>query len=617
MALSIDFIRPIQTALAELKTLCMPFGVVFTREEDVNKGAGVKLHGTLDNQPVVFVLYFNRSKGTSSKVVLEKIPEDKKALSVNSVSSGSSVKKLATKAIPIHASITIADIKNRQAIRESLVAAKLSVTECVKPSHADYLVKVHFAGHDLTMTQYSSGVLLLQGGYSDLVEQVVEIIDKVKPLSTEERALLYVPEGAKEIVQATITQGTDVFEHAHAIAQSAADDYVAFLFENDRKSLVTGEGLTEILAKHPTTLPEYNFLVAIYAKVFEGFLIKVLIHKGFFSLEDYATKPDIADIGNALRKRKLEKYIKDKVRFGYVVEDLISVWEGCRCKEMHSDPVATQEIISIGSLDDAENRVGKIKACMKDAYNVLVKHGYAVEDLMQKGRVPQPLPTAHIEKVSPIIQNGYIGTDESGKGDYFGPLVIAGVYLDPETEKTLGDAGVRDSKKISDQSIYEFAKMIRSHLNKSQYSVVAIGPDKYNELYDKIGNLNRLLAWGHARAIENILAAVECEKAIADQFGDESYIKRALLEKGKDIELVQMPKAEKHTAVAAASILAREAFLVRLAELSRECGMQLPKGASAEVENTARRVVQERGMSQLTKCAKLHFKTTAKLQPHS
>jgi ribonuclease HIII len=208
---------------------------------------------------------------------------------------------------------------------------------------------------------------------------------------------------------------------------------------------------------------------------------------------------------------------------------------------------------------------------------------------------------------------GYIGTDESGKGDYFGPLVIAGVFLDPISEKKLAEAGIRDSKKISDGRIREYADMIRSYLPRQQYSVVAIGPEKYNELYQKILNLNQLLAWGHARAIENILANVDCIKAISDQFGDESFIKKALMDKGKKIELLQMPKAEQHTAVAAASILAREDFLNRMDTLSKELSIKLPKGASSEVEKAARIIVDKHGFDSLKKFAKMHFKTTKKI----
>lgn len=611
MALSIEFIRPIDLALSELKSSCTKNGVTITREEEVNKGAGIKIHGTADNKAVAILLYYNRSKGISSKIVFEKIPEDKKAslLKLLSPSGGS-----ATKPIPIHASVTVADKNARKAIRDSLISANFALTECPKQSHMDYFVKILSGGNELTITQFSSGTLLLQGGYSDLVDRVVDVIDKIKPLSTEERALLYVPEESKSIVQERINQGSKVFEKALASAESAHDDYFAFLFKNDQKSFITGEGLTEILQDHPKLLPEYNFLVAIYAKVFEGFVIKLLIEKNFFLLAAYASNPDIADIGNALRKRKLEKYVKDKRRCGYVIEKLISVWEGSRCKEMHSDPAAEQDIISVGSLTEAKDRIGEIKSCIKDAYDILVKYGYTDLDLPQKESTTYHLLCASAVDVPRLKLNGYIGTDESGKGDYFGPLVVAGVFLDPTTEKLLADAGVRDSKKISDNRIHEFAKMIRSYLDKAQYSVVVVGPEKYNELYDKIGNLNRLLAWGHARTIENILSVVDCKSAIADQFGDESYIKKALLEKGKGIELLQMPKAEQHIAVAAASVLAREAFLLRLVELSNEFRIKLPKGASAEVEETAKRFVQKYGMSQLAKCAKLHFKTTEKIR---
>lgn len=200
-----------------------------------------------------------------------------------------------------------------------------------------------------------------------------------------------------------------------------------------------------------------------------------------------------------------------------------------------------------------------------------------------------------------------IGIDESGKGDYFGPLVIAAVLVTPFLEPMLRGLEVRDSKRISDGRIPEMAREIRS---VCRHSVVAIGPQRYNELYAKIKNLNRLLAWGHARALENILEQELCGLAISDQFGDERYILNALLEKGKAIRLVQRPKAEEDLAVAAASILARAEFLVRLKRLSEEIGVMLPKGASAAVEAAGRMVVRKQGREALARVAKLHFKTT-------
>ena len=201
-----------------------------------------------------------------------------------------------------------------------------------------------------------------------------------------------------------------------------------------------------------------------------------------------------------------------------------------------------------------------------------------------------------------------IGIDESGKGDYFGPLVIAAVFVDATTQGELKLMEVRDSKKISDGRVLEMAPDIKTIC---PHSIIAIGPQKYNELYAKIKNLNRLLAWGHAKALENLLErGITCERAISDQFGDERLILNALQEKGQKIMLEQRPKAESDLAVAAASILARAEFLIRLKRLSSEVGTSLPKGASPAVELAAKMVIKKHGQERLGSVAKLHFKTT-------
>jgi len=215
-------------------------------------------------------------------------------------------------------------------------------------------------------------------------------------------------------------------------------------------------------------------------------------------------------------------------------------------------------------------------------------------------------------KVRPPSNSGWIGTDESGKGDYFGPLVIGGVHVNPRTKNLLLNLKVRDSKRISDKVIKELDFQIRS---ACIYSVVVIGPEKYNLLYEKMKNLNRLLAWGHARVIENILLRVDCKKAISDQFGSEMYIKNALLKLGKKIQLKQTPRAEADVGVAAASILARAEFLRRMERLSEECGFELPRGASEQVDQSARKIVEKMGKDALNRFVKLHFKNTLRITP--
>ncbi len=204
----------------------------------------------------------------------------------------------------------------------------------------------------------------------------------------------------------------------------------------------------------------------------------------------------------------------------------------------------------------------------------------------------------------------WIGTDESGKGDYFGPLVIAGVLVKNESKSGLLKLGARDSKDLSDNRIKELAEKIK---NLCLYSIVVINPLKYNQLLERMRNLNRLLAWGHSRAIENILEKESCEYAISDQFGDERYILNALLKKGKKIELEQRHRAEEDIAVAAASILARAEFVKRIEELSQNYEINLPKGASDKVIETGKEFVAKYGKEKLKEVAKVHFKTSLKI----
>jgi len=206
--------------------------------------------------------------------------------------------------------------------------------------------------------------------------------------------------------------------------------------------------------------------------------------------------------------------------------------------------------------------------------------------------------------------DGQIGIDESGKGDYFGPLVIAGVYVPHAQEAHLKALGVRDSKTLSDAKATALAVQIRA---QCPHAVVAIGPERYNALQTSMKNLNRMLAWGHARALENLLEKVDCRRVVADQFGDERFLNNALMSKGRAVTLIQKPRAEEEVAVAAASILARAEFLRRLQELGTRYGVTLPKGASDAVIQAAKKFVEKYGRNELRQVAKLHFRTTVRV----
>lgn len=225
-----------------------------------------------------------------------------------------------------------------------------------------------------------------------------------------------------------------------------------------------------------------------------------------------------------------------------------------------------------------------------------------------------PSPSKEVKSTFPSeLALPVIGSDESGKGDYFGPLVSACIYVDEKVASQLAALGVKDSKALSDTKILEIAREIRKNC-QDKFVVVEISAERYNQIYAKLENekksLNDLLAWAHAKAIEELLSKVECQTAIVDQFAGEKLLLAKLQEKGKKLKVIQAHRAESHIAVAAASILARERFVNKLDKLGKQYHTNLPKGASKEVVTVARQLVEKNGSEILGKIAKFHFKTT-------
>src|SRR6266496_5808709 len=249
---------------------------------------------------------------------------------------------------------------------------------------------------------------------------------------------------------------------------------------------------------------------------------------------------------------------------------------------------------------------------------VLVQ-GKGVQEFVQFELEPKILGEAKLgyeEVHSPEMFEPHFGVDESGKGDFFGPLVIAGVYVDRGIARKFLDAGVVDSKRISsDARIRVLADTIRK-TSLGLVETVLIGPPKYNELYEKFGNLNKLLGWGHARVIENLLAKKpDCPTALSDQFADARVISASLLKHGRKITIEQRPKAESDIAVAAASIVAREGFINWLERKSKELGVRLDRGVSPSVKEIARKLVEMNGPGALRDVAKVHFRTAHETAP--
>ncbi|MEP2777235.1 MAG: ribonuclease HIII [Luteolibacter sp.] len=205
----------------------------------------------------------------------------------------------------------------------------------------------------------------------------------------------------------------------------------------------------------------------------------------------------------------------------------------------------------------------------------------------------------------------HFGIDESGKGDFFGPLVIAGVYTDETITRHLIKAGIMDSKKINTPAkIRALAAVIKATPGIA-FDVIALRPEKYNEIYPTFKNLNRMLAWGHATVIEELAKQrPDCPRALSDQFARADVLQTALKKKNITLRLDQRTKGESDTAVAAASILARERFIDWMDAATKKVGFKIPLGASPQVIAAGKQLVATHGPEILGKFAKLHFKTT-------
>ena len=253
----------------------------------------------------------------------------------------------------------------------------------------------------------------------------------------------------------------------------------------------------------------------------------------------------------------------------------------------------------------------------------LVVQGKGTQEFIEFLLEPEILKQARLgyeTVLNPELLLPRIGVDESGKGDFFGPLCIAGVYINENVIKAWQGAGIRDSKNISsDKKIAELAEKIRKTPGCVVDSVT-IGNEAYNRLYTRMKSVNTILAWGHARVIENLMGQRQQMnpvpvKAISDQFASsKEVVAKALMSLGREIELVQRHKAEEDLAVAAASILARDGFVKGLTILEKQFNQELPKGASSAVDEAAKKFVAEHGADNLPKIAKVHFRTAFRAQ---
>lgn len=260
----------------------------------------------------------------------------------------------------------------------------------------------------------------------------------------------------------------------------------------------------------------------------------------------------------------------------------------------------------------AKEKHGKRKLCVQ---------GSGARDFVEFQLEPTgivPVSLGYEQILNPELFSAHAGSDESGKGDYFGPLVVCCAYTDEKLSEEMIKLGVKDCKQMSDKAVLTVGAALRQLLGPTGYAVVKLGPAAYNRLYAKIKNINRMLAWAHGTAIEELLEKrTACNRVVVDQFAPtEATILRALKERGKKAKVEQRHKAESDIAVAAASVIARELFMRDIQKMSEELpeGVTVPMGSSdPRVRALAEEMVRANGPVWLMNHCKAHFQTTDKV----
>jgi len=489
--------------------------------------------------------------------------------------------------------------ENFEKIREVIHSLPGEIVEKDVSGPADvYRIENRLDGNRVTVSQFNSGTLMVQGLSGVLFDNVCEILDIHLTQSLAERATRYLSgESERNTVTAYLEQPNAENESTQWLFQNIDKKVLSFLYENDQRTLLAAAGVRNAFQKSDGTLPDYSVVVMPFAKPFEGFLVKLAIHLELTTEDALAKKSDESVVGTWVNQ--IKERIPDPKRYGEIAAGLESAWK-CRHKAIHSDAFFTLSVLR--TFTEAEHEIITILRAMARAFVVFVEEGLRL--------LPPPKKEKEIKTIAPIStldSKSKIGVDESGKGDLFGPLVVAGVITDPEIEILLVKRGVRDSKSLSDSTILELAPFIKEHCS---VEVLILLPPEYNALYEQHGNLNRLLAWGHAQIISRLGKKQKVIKAISDQFGDESLVIDALKKENCEIILEQRHRAESDIAVAAASIIARAEFVLSMNDYTKKAGIDIPLGTSAaEVKNIGKQIYRQWGKPGLERIAKMHFKT--------
>lgn len=568
--------------------------------------------------------------------------------------------------------------ENFEKIRQVVLGLEGESNEKEVSGPADvYRVENKLDGNKVTITQFTSGTLMVQGLSSTRFDAVCENLDQHLTQSLAERANRFLSgDSERNTVSAYLEKPESENESVKWLLQQLDEQVLDFLYDNDRRTLFAAAGVRNAFDKAQEKLPDYSVVVMPFAKPFEGFLMKIAVHLGLTSEDVLSKKSSEIEVGNWITQ--IKDRLPDKKRYGEIGTALEAAWS-CRNKAVHSD--AFHPISVLKSFTEAEREIGTILRAIGRAYVVFVEENLelssATKETKQKsdesaGKTLTFDNVKRNELGAKLQYDGYaVVVQGEGKKneweimskpnlvvvaprEFSNRIVVSGREAEAFCEKyrsaLVNESPLENQRRIGvdesgkgdifgplvvcgvivdlDTELLLAKRGVKDSKELSDsvilelaqvikknclFDVLVLLPQEYNELYGQFNNLNRLLAWGHAQVITR-LSKNNVSKAISDQFGDEALLIEALKKENCQTPLEQKPHAESDIAVAAASIIARSEFILAMRDYVSKSGLDVPLGASAiQVKEIGKQIFKRWGKNGLERIAKMHFKTVQEI----
>lgn len=489
------------------------------------------------------------------------------------------------------------------------------VSETPTSEHQLRVWKIRQGSSRVRATLFTTGRLQLQGFRSQLTFELDRTMDSVSERSVKERVLVAASnEREIQAVAEFTAQPTADSQVARWINDNFSADLLAFIPDNERDVYESGVFGLLIAENHPDKYKNKVILVMPFARAYEGFLLKFFCELGLVTQEQLQRDLSSIKAGELLDRLFVKIQKEDKASLQGWKDNAWSAWRDIRHKTMHADPSSPRDSFTLA---DARQDIAVLNRAMRAAYSYKNKQGTRLN--VQEASSPPATKPKRLPDVPPNAEPD-IGADETGKGDYFGPIVFAAVYGDSQVRAALRVMGVQESKKVSDRPFEELRSLAQRITALTQVAVLVVPMEEYNATMEQPGaNLNTVMAERHLANVRALTGKVQATSLLLDQFdqSNDQHVKKWFETELPGLKFDARARADSSDIlVAAASVLALVEQRAWFEQAKASTGIGIPRGSSDLQGITAAvgKLKTKIGGKALCQYVKLHHRTTQKIE---